>query len=86
MRHASPSFDEDPTRVLIGMQQAGRFNMGMHPDTITMAKNMLAAGEGISKEAHWHEWSKWARLSQTPSSGISLLFDTDWAALLGYPN
>jgi tRNA nucleotidyltransferase (CCA-adding enzyme) len=82
LRHTSERFVEDPTRVLRGMQFAGRFDLTMHEDTIKLSEELLwSESHTIPKEMFWVEFEKWARKSKVPSKGLEVLRQTEWIKL-----
>lgn len=80
LRATSDAFEEDPLRVLRGMQFAGRFGMTMDHDTIQMCQDISDEFDAIPKERVWEEWNKWAVKSLYPSMGLDVLFLTWWAS------
>lgn len=62
IRHTSPSFMEDPLRLLRAMQFQARFDFTIHSDTIQAMKDIVASRdfESLPKERIFEEWMKWA--------------------------
>jgi tRNA nucleotidyltransferase (CCA-adding enzyme) len=82
LRATSTHFDEDPLRVLRGMQFASRFGMRMDAGTIDMSRSLMDAFQTLSGDRVGQEMFKWAR-GATPSRGLQLLDDTRW--LMHFP-
>lgn len=82
IRHVSPSFGEDPLRVLRAMQFAARFDMRLAPETASVCQALLPQAETIAVERVWGEWSKWS-LALYPRAGLQALAESGWLAL--YP-
>ena len=74
----SDRFDEDPLRVLRGMQFVGRFNLSVSNRTIFRSKKLKAAFRELAKERVYEEWEKWAAKSTVPSAGLKFLVDCEW--------
>ena len=92
LRHTSPAFGEDPLRVLLGMQFAGRFDLTLAPETATLCRQIVDGYRELPLERIWGEWEKWAVKSTVPSRGTAVLEQTGWlvhfpeiAALSGLP-
>lgn len=79
--HTSPSFGEDPLRVLRGMQFSGRFRLDAAPETIELCKSLKGECQYLAKERIWGEWEKWALKSVMPSCGLNFLKACDWHTL-----
>ncbi len=45
LRHVSPAFSEDPVRILRVARFAARFGFAVAPETMTLMRSMVAAGE-----------------------------------------
>lgn len=61
LRHVSPAFAEDPVRILrIARFASSLPEFNVHPDTITLMKNMVNAGEvdALVAERVWKELSR----------------------------
>ncbi len=78
LHHVSDAFDEDPLRVLRGVQMAARFDMTMHPDTITKAISLKEEFGSISKERVQIEFQKMYEKGQDISRGYEVLSQTEW--------
>lgn len=81
LRHTSPAFNEDPLRVLRGMQFAARFGMDLHPDTAHMIRETLSSKEhfgSLAKERVAEEFMKLATKGKHPGKAIQFLQDTGW--------
>ena len=78
LRHTSPSFVEDPLRVLRGMQFAARFDLETAPETIQLCRKIKSAFPELAVERVRDEWFKWAAKSNTPSLGLKFLLETEW--------
>jgi tRNA nucleotidyltransferase (CCA-adding enzyme) len=80
LRHVGPAFVEDPLRVLRAMQFAARFDLTLDPDTAALCRSIAPTFAELPVERIWHEWSKWAEKSATPSRGLTVLAETGWLA------
>jgi tRNA nucleotidyltransferase (CCA-adding enzyme) len=78
LRHTSDAFDEDPLRVLRGVQFAGRFDLTMHPDTVALCRSLSDSYGEIPVERVWGEWAKIAGKSTHPGRSLDLLRATGW--------
>jgi len=61
LRHVSPAFQEDPVRILRLARFSTKFpDFNIHPDTLTLMKNMVNAGEvnALVPERVWQELSR----------------------------
>lgn len=76
MRATSDQFDEDPLRVLRGMQFASRFGFTLDPDTAEMAKTLKDVP--LVQERVSEEWMKLFTKGKHPSKGLQYLVDTGW--------
>jgi tRNA nucleotidyltransferase (CCA-adding enzyme) len=92
LRHAGPSFADDPLRVLRAFQFAARFELTLAPETAALCRAMIDTFAELPVERIWGEWDKWARQSIKPGRGLSVLKETGWlthfpelAALDGCP-
>ncbi len=92
LRHTSPAFDEDPLRVLRGMQFASRFQLTPAPETLERCRAMVSTCAELPAERVREEWFKWAARSTLPSAGLRFLEATGWmvhfpeiAAMRGVP-
>lgn len=78
LRHVSDAFDEDPLRVLRGVQMASRFNMRLHPETITKAETLKDEFSSLPIERVQVEFEKLYTKGKAPDKAIQLLQDTGW--------
>lgn len=78
LRHVSDAFDEDPLRVLRGVQMASRFNMQLHPDTVTKAETLKDQFNDLAVERVQVEFEKLYTKGKAPHKAIQLLQDTGW--------
>ncbi len=78
LRHTSAAFEEDPLRVLRGMQLAARFDLRTAPKTIDLCRNMKGGYAELAAERVREEWYKWAAKSTVPSAGLHFLAATEW--------
>lgn len=60
LRHVSTHFAEDPVRILRIARFSARYNFSIHPDTISMMKDMVENGEfdSLTGERVWKEFEK----------------------------
>ncbi|MGE3312547.1 MAG: CCA tRNA nucleotidyltransferase [Limisphaerales bacterium] len=80
LRHTSSAFDEDPLRVLRGMQFAARFELTPAPETIERCQAMVAGYSELPAERVREEWFKWAARGTLPSAGLRFLEASHWLA------
>lgn len=78
LRHVSDAFDEDPLRVLRGVQMASRFDMRMHPDTVLKAQTLKGEFKQLAIERVQVEFEKLYTKGKAPDKAIQLLQDTGW--------
>jgi tRNA nucleotidyltransferase/poly(A) polymerase len=78
LRHVSDAFDEDPLRVLRGVQMASRFNMKLHPDTVVKAETLKDQFNDLAVERVQVEFEKLYTKGKAPHKAIQLLQDTGW--------
>ena len=78
LRATSAAFQEDPLRVLRGMQFAARFGFDMDQETVEMCRGLRHEFQHLSAERIWEEWHKWATKARYPSKGLALLQSTGW--------
>lgn len=83
LRPTSCAFNEDPLRILRGMQFAGRFNMTAHRSLKMIGWELKGEYHTLAKERVWGEWEKWALKSTVPSAGLKFLEHCNWIQL--YP-
>lgn len=81
LRATSPAFQEDPLRVLRGMQFAGRFGMRLADSTKPMCVDMKGEFGTLATPRVWEEWKKWADKSTSPSKGLEFLKESTWVDL-----
>jgi len=82
LRHVSPSFSDDPLRVLRGMQFASRFRLQLHADTALLCRMLRGEADTLAIERVWLEWRKWAE-GGSPACGLRVLEQSTWLSL--YP-
>jgi tRNA nucleotidyltransferase (CCA-adding enzyme) len=60
LRHVSPAFVEDPVRILRVARFAARFGFAVAPETMTLMREIVAAGEAdaLVPERVWQELAK----------------------------
>jgi tRNA nucleotidyltransferase (CCA-adding enzyme) len=73
LRMTSEAYEEDPLRVLRGMQFAGRFGLTADAETLKVSSRMWSHIGEIAAERVWVEWEKWAEKSVKPSAGLRFL-------------
>lgn len=78
LRATTVAFQEDPLRVLRGMQFAARFGFSMDHETAIMCREMADEYKHLSRERIWEEWHKWAVKGRYPSQGLRVLAQTGW--------
>ncbi|MBM3683673.1 MAG: HD domain-containing protein [Actinobacteria bacterium] len=76
LRHTSPQFDEDPLRVLRGMQFIARFGLTADPDTVVRCRGIDP--EGLAAERIFDEWRKLLLRGVHIGDGLGFLRDTGW--------
>lgn len=82
LRAVSDAFDEDPLRVMRGMQFASRFGMHMDDATITRCRRLRREAKTLPVERMRVEWEKWATKSTEPSAGLRVLHQTGWSSVV----
>lgn len=82
LRHVSDAFDEDPLRVMRGMQFASRFGMRMAPETAERCRSLMGEAATLPVERMRTEWEKWATKSRKPSAGLDVLRQTGWSDVI----
>jgi len=80
LRHISDAFDEDPLRVLRGVQMASRFDMELHPDTVVKAQTLQPQFQDLAKERVQTEFEKLYSKGKAPHKAFQLLKSTGWDA------
>ncbi|HEX5068259.1 MAG TPA: polynucleotide adenylyltransferase, partial [Myxococcota bacterium] len=78
LRHVSERFDEDPVRVLRGMQLLARFELEPAPETLERCRTLSPAG--LPRERIFGEWRRLLLEGVRPSRGLHFLRDTGWLA------
>lgn len=90
LRHTSARFDEDPLRVLRGMQLAARFGLRAAPETLALCARI--SSENLPRDRIFGEWRRLLVDGDTPSLGLRFLREAGWLrdhpefeALVGCP-
>ena len=90
LRHASERFDEDPVRVLRGMQLLARFELEAAPETVLRCRAL--SPDGLPRERIFGEWRRMLLEGARPSRGLHFLREAGWLrhfpeleALVGCP-
>jgi tRNA nucleotidyltransferase (CCA-adding enzyme) len=78
LRHTSERFDEDPLRVLRGMQLVARFELEAAPETVERCRGLRDAP--LPHERVGEEWRKLLLLGVRPSLGLEFLRACGWLA------
>lgn len=78
LRHVSDAFDEDPLRVLRGVQMASRFNMELHPDTIEKSQTLKNGYKDLAQERVQGEFEKLYSKGNHPVKALKLLKAIGW--------
>jgi tRNA nucleotidyltransferase/poly(A) polymerase len=78
LRHVSDAFDEDPLRVLRGVQMASRFDMELHPSTVEKAESLKPGFKDLAQERVQIEFQKLYEKGKAPAKAFQLLKDTGW--------
>jgi tRNA nucleotidyltransferase (CCA-adding enzyme) len=78
IKATSPAFQEDPLRVLRGMQFAARYGFQVDPDTADICATLAGHFFHLPKERIWGEWEKLLVKGAVPSYGLRFLADTGW--------
>jgi tRNA nucleotidyltransferase (CCA-adding enzyme) len=76
LRHISPSFSEDPLRVLRAAQFCARFAFELCEQTKELCKKLKAELKTLSQERIYEEMKK-LLLAKTPSLGLKVLKETE---------
>ncbi len=76
LRHISPAFSEDPLRVLRGARFAARFGFTLAPETATLMREIVTAGEldTLTPERVWNETRR-ALAGERPADFFRVLRD-----------
>ncbi len=78
LRHVSDAFDEDPLRVLRGVQMSSRFGFTLHPDTITKAQSLLNEYSTLAVERVQIEFQKLYEKGKSTQNALQVLQQTGW--------
>lgn len=81
LRHVSDAFDEDPLRVLRGVQMAARFEMDLHPSTVEKAASLREAYGTLAVERVQIEFQKLYEKGVDFTRGLAALRATGWDRL-----
>lgn len=76
LRHVSPAFNEDPLRVLRGMQFVARFKLEPDPQTIALCCQLEPTH--LPPERLWEEWKKLILKGVDISKGLQFLKACNW--------
>lgn len=82
LRACGPTFEEDPLRVLRGMQFAARFGLTAAPNSLIFSRRIRDTFFTLSEERIWGEWEKFFK-GNYPIKGLEFLRDSGWITL--YP-
>jgi tRNA nucleotidyltransferase (CCA-adding enzyme) len=92
LRHTSSKFNEDPSRVLRGVQFAGRFNMELAPETAALCQEMAPAFGELQPAGVWSQFHKLSAKGTHISKALKALHAAGWeqhfpslAAIRGVP-
>lgn len=78
LKHVTDAFDEDPLRVLRGVQMASRFGFTLHPETIEKAKTLKTQYSSLSIERVQIEFQKLYNKGLASQEGLKILQKTEW--------
>jgi tRNA nucleotidyltransferase (CCA-adding enzyme) len=78
LRHTSERFDEDPLRVLRGMQLVARYELQAAPETLERCRRLRDAT--LARERVGEEWRRLLVLGVRPSLGLDFLRACGWLA------
>ncbi|WP_114906873.1 CCA tRNA nucleotidyltransferase [Ornithinimicrobium murale] len=78
LRHVSDAFDDDPLRVLRGVQFAARFDMEMAAETIQRCRTLAPTYDQLAAERVWGELDKVFTRGVRPSRALEALEQTGW--------
>ncbi|MGJ8641423.1 MAG: CCA tRNA nucleotidyltransferase [Opitutaceae bacterium] len=76
LRHVSEAFNEDPLRVLRGMQFVARFDLTAAPETIERCRTLNP--DHLPMERLWEEWKKLILKGNQIGAGLRFLQDCGW--------
>lgn len=78
LRHVSEAFDEDPLRVLRGVQMSSRFGMDLDKATVEKAKTLKNEFSDLAKERVQIEFQKLYEKGKSSDKALKLLQETEW--------
>lgn len=78
LRHVSEAFDEDPLRVLRGVQMSSRFGMDLDESTVEKAKTLKTQFSDLAKERVQIEFQKLYEKGKSSDKALKLLQETEW--------
>lgn len=78
LRHTGDKFQEDPLRVLRGVQFAGRFNMELAPETAELCREMAPAFHELHKDGIWKQFRKLSAEGTHISKALEALHTSGW--------
>lgn len=78
LRHTTEAFDEDPLRVLRGVQFAARFGFTVAPETAERARALSDGYHQLAKERIWGEFDKLLTKGVHLSAGLQALYECGW--------
>lgn len=78
LRHTGDKFQEDPLRVLRGVQFAGRFNMELAPETAELCREMAPAFDQLHKDGIWKPFRKLTTEGTHITKALEALHDSGW--------
>lgn len=78
LRHVSEAFDEDPLRVLRGVQMASRFGMDLDESTIIKAQTLKTQYSDLAVERVQIEFQKLYEKGLKSQKALKLLKKTQW--------
>lgn len=78
LRHTSDRFDEDPLRVLRGVQFAGRFNLELAPETAELCQEMAPTFTELNKSGVWDQFHKLTTKGARISKALKALHASGW--------
>ena len=78
LRHVSDAFDEDPLRVLRGVQMASRFGMEIAPETIEKSKTLKDGFNDLATERVQMEFNKMFTKGKDAPKAFQALKATEW--------
>ena len=78
LRHTSDKFDEDPLRVLRGVQFAGRFNLELAPETAELCQDMAPTFHQLNKSGIWDQFNKLTTKGAHISKALEALHASGW--------